>query len=55
MKILAFTFEAPNRRYGGGIGIMQSLASLCSFADVTSHKKARCVAATGFEESVSEY
>ena len=35
MKILAFTFEAPNRRYGGGIGIMQSLASLCSFADVT--------------------
>lgn len=28
MKILSFTFEAPSRVYGGGIGIIQSLASL---------------------------
>ena len=35
MKILNFTFEAPSRMYGGGIGIIQTLSSLCSFADVT--------------------
>lgn len=34
MKILAFSFEAPCKLYGGGIGIIQSLSSLCQFAEV---------------------
>ena len=34
MKILAMTFEQPNYKYGGGLGIIQSLTSLTSFADV---------------------
>lgn len=34
MKILAMTFEKPNYKYGGGLGIIQSLTSLTSFADV---------------------
>lgn len=34
MRILAMTFEKPNYRYGGGLGIIQSLTSLTSFADV---------------------
>ena len=34
MDFLAFTFEAPSRLYGGGIGIIQSLSSLCKFATV---------------------
>lgn len=34
MNILAFTFEAPSKLYGGGIGIIQSLSSLCQFAAV---------------------
>lgn len=34
MIILAFTFEAPSKLYGGGIGIIQSLSSLSQFAAV---------------------
>lgn len=34
MKILAFTFEAPSKLYGGGLGIIQTMASLSAFADV---------------------
>ncbi len=35
MNIICFTFEAPTKKYGGGIGIIQSLSSLTGFADVT--------------------
>lgn len=34
MRLLAFTFEAPSSLYGGGIGIIQSMSSLCQFAEV---------------------
>lgn len=34
MNILTFSFEAPSKLYGGGIGIIQSLSSLCNFAFV---------------------
>ena len=34
-KILYFSFITPTERFGGGIGALQSLHSLCSFADVT--------------------
>ena len=34
MRILAFTFEAPTRIYGGGIGIIQSLSSLSKCGEV---------------------
>lgn len=34
MRVLAFTFEAPSFLYGGGIGIIQSMSSLCQFTDV---------------------
>lgn len=34
MKILAFTFEAPSVFYGGGIGIVQTMASLSRCGDV---------------------
>lgn len=34
MRVLAFTFEAPCKLYGGGLGIVQTMASLSSFASV---------------------
>ena len=34
-RILYFSFITPTERFGGGIGALQSLHSLCSFADVT--------------------
>lgn len=34
MKILYFTFSVPSETFGGGICILQSLFSICQFADV---------------------
>ena len=34
MRVLAFTFESPCKLYGGGLGIVQTMASLSSFASV---------------------
>lgn len=34
MKILYFTFIVPTEKFGGGIAVLQSLYSLCGFADV---------------------
>ncbi len=34
-RILYFSFITPTEKFGGGIGALQSLYSLCSFADVT--------------------
>jgi glycosyltransferase involved in cell wall biosynthesis len=34
MKALCVTFEAPSRKYGGGIGIIQSLMSITGFAEI---------------------
>lgn len=34
VRVLAVTFEAPSKMYGGGIGIIQSLESLCGCATV---------------------
>lgn len=34
MKILYFTFIVPSKYFGGGIGVMQSIKSLCQFAEV---------------------
>lgn len=34
MRILAFTFEAPSKLYGGGLGIIQTMASLSAFAEL---------------------
>lgn len=34
MKALCVSFESPNRTYGGGWGIIQSLVSVCSNAEI---------------------
>lgn len=34
IRILYFTFITPTEKFGGGIAVIQSLFSLCSFADV---------------------